>query len=126
MSISHETAQTLSPFSSRIDPIREVPIERLPGQPDTGVAALTKKISISVAISTGALGSQVTPEIFEASIALVAADEGVIMRKASVTPGAISGGLGHFSMKRSVDFGTAPRTRSSNVCLEYAMCQFPD
>jgi hypothetical protein len=55
----------------------------------------TKKTSISVAFGSGAFGSQITPATFDPSIAFVTADQGVTMQKASVIPGAISGGLGH-------------------------------
>jgi hypothetical protein len=65
MSITHETAQTLSPFSSGIDSIREVPIERAPGQPATGVVEFIKKMSISVALAVGALYSHIIAETFE-------------------------------------------------------------
>jgi hypothetical protein len=96
----------------------EVPIDRLPGQPETGVVGFTKKMSISVALGSGAFGSQITPLTLDTSISFVTADQGVTIRNASVTPGAISDGLGHFSMNRSVNLGIASLTFSSNVRWE--------
>lgn len=93
------TAQTVSPFSRVKDPISSVFIDWRPGQPETWVEEFVKKMSISVALGSGALGSQMTPFVLDSSIKLVTADHGVTIRYAKVIPGAISGGLGHFSMK---------------------------
>ena len=101
MSVTQQTAQAVSPLLSGIEPIGEVPIERCPGHPVVTVGGLTRRTSISVALPSGAFGSQITPELSPPPLPSANAEDGVTIRKARVKPGPISGGLGHFWIKRS-------------------------
>ncbi|MGZ7126864.1 MAG: hypothetical protein ACXVH8_03750, partial [Halobacteriota archaeon] len=103
-----------------------VPIDLFPGHPITTAAGLVIKISISVAIDSGALGSQVTPLYLFSWTGVLTADHGVTILNANVCPSAKSDGLDHFSRYRSLNVGIAPLTSSSNVLFEYAVCHCPD